>query len=275
MSRLNDLIRQVALTNEALAADLQREVSALADRRSFGLNFERHVPETVELPGRPVRRGDKVRILPPRGQTPTAADEKLWQVDRIDRSGEKPVADLVGLADASETATAAVEDLVVVAEFRDPIYPGLVSTGKVERGGDKPFNIVSNTEPTRCPAAGQGLVAASLDLAGGHEAGVDRVAELGDDDQVLDGSRCGLGGVGESNELGDRLLAGAVDPVDLPQLLVCRLRHLSAGRQDAHLVASAHGTARQFNRLGDVALEVQAERAPVGQGRHLALQVCG
>jgi adenine-specific DNA-methyltransferase len=146
LSRLNDLIRQVALTNEVLAADLQREVSALADRRSFGLNFERHVPETVELPGRPVRRGDKVRILPRRGQTPTAADEKLWQVDRIDRSGEKPVAGLVGLADASETATAAVEDLVVVAEFRDPIYPGLISTGKVERGGDKPYHTVINAE---------------------------------------------------------------------------------------------------------------------------------
>ena len=146
MSRLNDLIRQVVLTNEALAADLQREMSALADRRSFGLNFERHVPETVELPGRPVRRGDKVRILPPRGQMPKASDEKLWQVDRIDRFGDKPVAELVGLADASEIATAAVEDLVVVAEFRDPIYPGLVSTGKVERGGDKPFHTVINAE---------------------------------------------------------------------------------------------------------------------------------
>ncbi|MDJ0400568.1 site-specific DNA-methyltransferase [Rhodococcus rhodochrous] len=39
-----------------------------------------------------------------------------------------------------------MEDLVVVAEFRDPIYPGLVSTGKVERGGDKPFHTVINSE---------------------------------------------------------------------------------------------------------------------------------
>jgi adenine-specific DNA-methyltransferase len=66
LSRLNDLIRQVSEKDPALAADLQREVAALADRRSFGLNFERHVPEAVELPGRRVRRGDKVRILPPR-----------------------------------------------------------------------------------------------------------------------------------------------------------------------------------------------------------------
>ena len=39
-----------------------------------------------------------------------------------------------------------MDDLVVVAEFRDPIYPGLVSTGRVERGGDRPFHAVINAE---------------------------------------------------------------------------------------------------------------------------------
>lgn len=146
MSRLSDLIRQVGLKDEALAADLQREVAALADRRSFGLNFERHVPEAVELPGRPVRRGDKVRMLPPRGEMPKKADERLWQVDRIDRSRESAVAELVAIGDETDRASAAVDDLVVVAEFRDPIYPGLVSTGRVERGGDKPFHTVINAE---------------------------------------------------------------------------------------------------------------------------------
>jgi adenine-specific DNA-methyltransferase len=146
LSRLNDLIRQVGVTNPKLSTDLQREVSALADRRSFGLNFERHVPEAVELPGRPVRRGDKVRILPPRGQTPKKADEKLWRVVKITKTETSKVADLVALVDENETATTAVDDLVVVAEFRDPIYPGLVSTGKVERGGDKPFHTVISAE---------------------------------------------------------------------------------------------------------------------------------
>lgn len=37
-------------------------------------------------------------------------------------------------------------DLIVVAESRDTIYPGLVSTGKVTRGGDKPFHTVINGE---------------------------------------------------------------------------------------------------------------------------------
>ena len=146
MSRLNDLIRQVALTNESLASDLQREVAALADRRSFGLNFERHVPEAVELPGRPVRRGDKVRVLPPRGEIPRAADSRLWQVIRINRTGGTPRAELVSITDETVTRTQDIADLVGVAEFRDPIYPGLVSTGTVERGGDKPFHTVINAE---------------------------------------------------------------------------------------------------------------------------------
>jgi adenine-specific DNA-methyltransferase len=46
----------------------------------------------------------------------------------------------------AERERVAVEDLVVVAEFRDYIYPGLISTGKVQRGGDKPFHTVINGE---------------------------------------------------------------------------------------------------------------------------------
>ena len=147
MSRLNDLIRQVIDKDPSLGIDLQREVTAvLKDRRTFGLNFERHVPEVVELPGRRVRRGDKVRVLPPRGQLPNKTDEKVWLVRAIEHHREAKVAHIVAQADETETASASVDDLVVVAEFRDPIYPGLVSTGKVERGGEKPFHIVINGE---------------------------------------------------------------------------------------------------------------------------------
>lgn len=147
MSRLSDLIRQVGLNNEALAKELQGEVAALADRRSFGLNFERHVPEAVELPGRPVRRRDKVRVLPPRGEIPKKADDKVWRVADLVCTDGGRVAELIALNDDTETTSAVVGDLVVVAEFRDPIYPGLVSTGKVVRGGpDKPFHTVINAE---------------------------------------------------------------------------------------------------------------------------------
>lgn len=146
MSRLTDLIARAKARDSALGDELEREFKALASRRAFGLNFERHRPESVELPGRPVRRGDKVRILPPRGSV-QRADQRLWRVKRIDSKGKARMA-LVELIDAEapETVDVAVADLVVVAEFRDYIYPGLVSTGRVERGGDKPFHTVINGE---------------------------------------------------------------------------------------------------------------------------------
>ena len=149
MSRLSNLLRQVETENPQLAADLKREVEALSQRRAFGLNFERHIPETVELPGRPVRRGDKVRFLAERGERPSSVDRRVWRVDRIRRKGRGRVADLVRQQDPEaglETESRAVEDLVVIAEFRDPIYPGLVSTGKVERGLDRPFHTVISAE---------------------------------------------------------------------------------------------------------------------------------
>src|SRR3954463_4701662 len=86
MSRLNDLLRELRSRAPALAKDLEHEFAALADRRAFGLNFERHVPEAVELPGRKVRKGDKVRVLPPRGEVPKKADDALWRVLSIERA---------------------------------------------------------------------------------------------------------------------------------------------------------------------------------------------
>ena len=148
MARIHELLRQLRLTNAALADDIEREVDVLGARRAFGLNFERHTPEAVELPGRPVRTGDKVHVLPPRGEKPKAANSKLWRVVSIQGEPDSRVAILEPhpRADPTEPVAVAIADLVVVAEFRDPIYPGLVSTGRVERGGDKPFHTVINGE---------------------------------------------------------------------------------------------------------------------------------
>jgi adenine-specific DNA-methyltransferase len=64
VSRLTDLIAQAKAKDPELGADLEREFRVLSSRLPFGLNFERHRPEAVELPQRPIRKGDKVRILP-------------------------------------------------------------------------------------------------------------------------------------------------------------------------------------------------------------------
>jgi adenine-specific DNA-methyltransferase len=146
LSRLTDLIAEVKAKDPQTGADLEREFKALSSRLPFGLNFERHRPEAVELPLRPIRKGDKVRILPERGST-AKGDQRLWQVMKIAANGRRKVAELQ-LLDGSQTETTSVpwDDLIVVAEFKDTIYPGLVSTGKVERGGDKPYHTVINAE---------------------------------------------------------------------------------------------------------------------------------
>lgn len=144
MSRISDLIAHAKAKDPSLGADLEREFKALSSRLPFGLNFERHQPEAVELPQRPVRKGDKVRILPPRA-TSKKGDQRLWQVKAIDRSKKAAELALLGTGE-SQTQSELLDDLVVVAEFRDTIYPGLVSTGKVHRGGARPVHTVINGE---------------------------------------------------------------------------------------------------------------------------------
>jgi adenine-specific DNA-methyltransferase len=146
MSRLTDLISQIKAKDQQTGADLEREYRVLSSRLAFGLNFERHRPEAVELPQRHVRRGDKVRVLPKRG-TSKKSDQRLWVVKKLNKRGAGRIAKLELLgSDAPETLTVSETNLAVVAEFRDLIYPGLLSTGKVERGGDKPFHTVINGE---------------------------------------------------------------------------------------------------------------------------------
>ncbi len=143
MSRLTDLLSQVASTDPALAEDLRREVAVLGRRRPFGLNFERHVPESVQLPNRRIRRGDKVVF-----RDSTGTDQATWIVTGFDGRGSERKAHLVlrTPSAAPEATTASLSELVVVAEFRDAIYPGLRSTGVVQRGGNKPYHSVISGE---------------------------------------------------------------------------------------------------------------------------------
>lgn len=144
MSRLTDLLAKAKAKDSQLGADLEREFKLLSSRLPFGLNFERHSPEAVELPLRPVRKGDKVRVLPDRGSV-KKGDQRLWQVKAIHKATKVAQLELLGTAEP-EMQSVPLADLIVVAEFRDTIYPGLVSTGKVTRGGDKPFHTVINGE---------------------------------------------------------------------------------------------------------------------------------
>jgi adenine-specific DNA-methyltransferase len=146
VSRLTELISQAKAKDSQMGTDLEREFKALSSRLAFGLNFERHRPEAVELPQRSVRKGDKVRVLPKRGST-KKGDQQLWTVRKITNAADAPLAHLESLNDGEkQRKNVSINDLAVVTEFRDLINPGLVSTGKVQRGGGKPFHTVINGE---------------------------------------------------------------------------------------------------------------------------------
>jgi len=159
VSRLTELLARAELKNPVLGRELAEEVRKLVDRRTFGLAFEHHIPETVQLPGRRARRGDKVRFI-------DKSDEQTWRIIRIRRDGEARIATLVDAADPKSTdpITASAANLVVVADFREPIYPGLRSTERVEHGGDKPYSIVVNSENFHALEAMMFAYGGSVDL---------------------------------------------------------------------------------------------------------------
>lgn len=144
MSNFTELIERARLVDPDLARDLEIEVRDLNSQRKFGLVFERHKPESVNLPGRKVRRGSKVRMLPPRGET-TKVDQRVWTVKDLD--GDTATLRFFGKNKQVEETEWPVEDLVAVAEFNDTIYPGLVLDGEVNGGDvDNPAHVVINAE---------------------------------------------------------------------------------------------------------------------------------
>lgn len=117
----------------ALRADLKRQVELLRAKRRFGLVFEEHLPERVELPEHTVRRGTRV-LLRDRD-----ADEPREVVKVSKGSATVRSAD-------GETDVIAVSELVVVADFGEPIYPGLRRLGSLKAGGEKPAHVVIKGE---------------------------------------------------------------------------------------------------------------------------------
>lgn len=138
-TRLDALIGRVA--DPALAAELRSELAGQLRLREFGLVFEHHLPETVELPGLAIRAGVKARLLPDRGSV-DAGDPTVWRVSSVAGG----VASLTS-ADSDSTAQRGVDDLVRVADFSDPIYPGLVTTDELAHDEpDRPWHTLINAE---------------------------------------------------------------------------------------------------------------------------------
>ncbi|MGI8693553.1 MAG: hypothetical protein ACR2JK_11760 [Geodermatophilaceae bacterium] len=133
MAHIDVLVDKVA--DPALREALREQVDMLVHKRSFGLVFQEHRPETIELPNYRVGRGCKVRLW-------DEDEQLLYRVDKL-QGAKALVSSLTQPREQREVDKAA---LVVIREFGDPTYPGLVSTGRVDRGGDKPAHVVINAE---------------------------------------------------------------------------------------------------------------------------------
>ncbi len=111
MARIEDLISEIA--DEHLRVQVAREVAALKKQKKFGLVFEEHIPETVQISGLPIKRG--LRVVK-RG----ASNQGVYLVDDLLSAGRCRIRHENGKY-AEETAK--VKDLVVIKRFGEPIYP--------------------------------------------------------------------------------------------------------------------------------------------------------
>ncbi|MCM1233460.1 MAG: site-specific DNA-methyltransferase [Ruminococcus flavefaciens] len=111
MALLQDLIKQI--DDETLRQRIMAEVGKLSKQKKFGLVFEEHLPECTPLYDVEIRRDSKVALK-------TGQVSDIYIVRSID--GDKAICE--HKTDHAE-AEFALNDLVAVAEFGEPIYPYL------------------------------------------------------------------------------------------------------------------------------------------------------
>lgn len=129
---LDQLISQVA--DDVLRNRLAREIDLLRGSRRFGLVFERHLPESVRLPDHPIRRGVKVSVR-------DESTSETWRVVGFTDTTRR-TATLDG-----DGGTRPVDELVVVREFGEAVFPGLQSLVRLAAGAaDAPWHTVINGE---------------------------------------------------------------------------------------------------------------------------------
>ncbi len=122
MALLQDLIQQI--DDPTLRDRIMNETDKLVKQKKFGLVFEEHLPECTPLYDMPIRVGSKIARK-------TGYVNDIYTVVNID--GEKAVCES---RESHEQATFDIDDIVIVAEFGEPIYPTLKAIDSVENAPD-------------------------------------------------------------------------------------------------------------------------------------------
>ena len=117
MSRLSDLIAKIE--NPELRAQIEDAANQALKQKKFGLVFEEHLPECTPLHDVSVRKGKRVSLK-------NGKVNETYMVLKI--NGDTAIC---MPKDAKEAVELPVADLVVTAEFGEPIYPCLKPLGEV------------------------------------------------------------------------------------------------------------------------------------------------
>lgn len=122
MALLQDLIQKI--DDPVLRNRIMKETNRLIKQKKFGLVFEDHLPECTPLYDVPIRVGSKVSLK-------SGKVNNFFIVQKID--GEKALCDN---RETHEIKSIALSELVVIAEFGEPIYPTLKQIDYVENAPD-------------------------------------------------------------------------------------------------------------------------------------------
>jgi len=124
LAAIDDLIAHIQ--DPRLRADFEREWAEAKKTRTFGLVFDRHLPELVPIPRARPRRGD---LVAKKGGS--LAD--LWRVRRV-AGGIAHVLRPEDSPAAGDPWELPLDELIVVRRFGEPIYPALVPIDRVQNG---------------------------------------------------------------------------------------------------------------------------------------------
>ena len=113
MAKIDDLIAQVE--DHGLRARLASTATSLGSKVTLGLNFERHIPEFVPLPGLPIRPGMLVAER-------ASSHSRALRVVKLET---KRVICTVEAGATTELLHLDIDAVVAIKRSNEPIYPAL------------------------------------------------------------------------------------------------------------------------------------------------------
>lgn len=140
MALLEELIARIL--DPDLRRDIEREVGDLKGRVSWGLVFERHLPESTRLLTAPIKPGSVVWER-------RSSKPQRFRVRNVEGSTLVVFPEARGSVapDDAPTLTMARDDVLVEKDFADPVFPVLTSIGSVRNGrADRPSHAVIQSE---------------------------------------------------------------------------------------------------------------------------------